>query len=485
MTTEAVLINHNWRLGDGEYLESRSPADEAVVWAGKAAGETQVNEAVSSAKSAFLEWSIQDQSVRSEILLNYAKELEARKQEIAHAISHDMGKPLWESLTEVGAMIGKVKISIQAQEERAGDRVQELAFGHATLEHRPHGVFAVLGPFNFPGHLPNGHIVPALLAGNTCVFKPSEQAPSIVYLMTEAFQAAGLPAGCLNVVQGARETGRALLNANIDGVLFTGSANTGIAIHKHFAGRPEVMLALEMGGNNPLIVDEISDVQSAVDCVLHSAFISAGQRCTCARRLIIVEGDRPDTLIEALVDTIKDIQIGLPDEDVFIGPVVSKLAAQNIFKFESELQKMGGESLVAVQQSERCEALLRPGLIDVTGVEGLPDEEVFGPLLQIIRVKSKEEAVKQANATRFGLSAGVISENDSKWAYYKNRIRAGILNWNSPTTGASSAAPFGGPGLSGNHRPSAYYAADYCAWPQAGMTSVKLEPLKAIGYPSS
>lgn len=459
--TEDIYSGGKWSEGQGEAFESICPATGETVWQGRAASASQVDEAIAKAHAAQPKWAATQREARIRILEKYAETLKTKTEEIAYAISRDMGKPLWEARTEVGAMAGKIGHSIRAQAERAGDKSD----GALSLTHRPHGVMAVFGPFNFPGHLPNGHIIPALLAGNTCVFKPSELTPSVAALMVAAFEEAGLPEGCLNVVQGGRDTGQALLNANINGLLFTGSATTGSAFHKHFAGRPDVILALEMGGNNPLIVWD-GDVQAATDISFFSAFITAGQRCTCARRLILPEGKFGDQVLSALQTRIAQISIGKWDEDVFMGPVVSKRSAQMAEEFEAELIKSGGEAIIPVKTDG---AFVHPALIDMTGASKIADEELFGPFLQVYRVKDFESAISKANDTRFGLSGGLVSENSDLWDQTSLRMKAGILNWNKPTTGAASSLPFGGPGLSGNYRPGAYYAADYCAWPQAGQ----------------
>ena len=479
-----VYINGSWQAGGGEAFTNTCPATGETVWSGKAATTAQVGEAVSAAQAAFPTWARTPLSERVALLERYAEAVKARTDRIAEAISRDMGKALWEARGEVGAMIGKVAISIRAQAERAGDRKDEAAFGAAELKHRPHGVMAVFGPFNFPGHLPNGHIVPAFLAGNTCVFKPSELAPSVAALMVEAFEEAGLPAGCLNVVHGGRETGGALLNANIDGLLFTGSVTTGTFFHKHFAGRPNVILALEMGGNNPLIVWDADDVEAVGDIAAQSAFFTTGQRCSCARRLIIPEGSYGDQVVEAVIARARGLKIGAWNEDdIFMGPLVSDRAAENAIEFQMGLSKAGGKSLRRLKRLERGGGFVSAGVIDMTEAEGVHDEELFGPLLQVYRVGSFEDAIAKANDTRFGLAGGLISDNDDLWAEASLMMRAGILNRNRPTAGASGAMPFGGPGLSGNFRPGAYYAADYCAWPQASQISARANRMTAQGFP--
>ncbi len=479
-----VYISGAWDSGQGDPFSNICPATGETVWTGHAATDNQVAGAVSAARAAFPAWARRRRAERVAIMEKYAEALKARTEPIAEAISRDMGKATWEARGEVAAMVGKVAISIRAQSERAGERTDEAAFGSAELTHRPHGVMAVLGPFNFPGHLPNGHIVPALLAGNTCVFKPSEQAPSVAALMVEAFEEAGLPDGCLNIVHGGRETGGALINADINGLLFTGAASTGTYFHKHFAGRPEIILALEMGGNNPLIVWEAEDVDAAADIAALSAFYTTGQRCSCARRLIVPEGAYGDAVVDAVIARARGLNIGAWNEpDVFMGPLVSEQAAENAVKFQMNHSKAGGKSLRRLKRLERGGGFVSAGVIDMTGVDNVTDEELFGPLLQVYRVPTFEAAIDRANATRYGLSGGLVSDNDALWDEARILMRAGILNRNRPTAGASGSMPFGGPGHSGNFRPGAYYAADYCAWPQASQISGRANRMSAQGFP--
>jgi len=349
-----------------------------------------------------------------------------------------------------------------------------MADGQAVLRHRPHGVLAVFGPYNFPGHLPNGHIVPALLAGNCVVFKASELTPWTAQLTLGIWHKSGLPSGVLNLVQGAKETGITLSNhADLDGLLFTGSANTGYQLHRQLSGQPEKILALEMGGNNALIVDSYEDLDAAINIVVQSAFISAGQRCTCARRLLVKAGAEGDQFIKRLIAVTAEIKVGRWNEQPapFMGAVISNQAAENLLAVEKSLNQLGAISLLKLTRLEADCALLSPGIIDVTGVDNLPDEEYFGPLLSIVRYEGFDQAIEIANKTRFGLATGLISTQREDFDRLLIEARAGIVNWNKPLTGASSNAPFGGIGASGNHRASAYYAADYCAWPMASMES--------------
>lgn len=235
-------------------FRSIDPASGATVWEGAAATPAECEAAVARARAALPAWRNGPLEDRIAIVRRYAEVLEADREAFAALLSRETGKLLWETRAEVGSMIGKVAVSIAAQSERAGERASETAFGRAVLRHRAHGVMAVLGPYNFPGHLPNGHIVPALLAGNTIVFKPSEVTPAVGAHMAALWEKAGLPAGVLTCVQGARETGEALVACDIDGLLFTGSAGAGAALKRATIDRPHLILALELGGNNPLIV---------------------------------------------------------------------------------------------------------------------------------------------------------------------------------------------------------------------------------------
>jgi len=467
------FINGHWQAGHGELLRSVDPAYGKTLWEGQQATADQASAAIAAAREAFPAWALTSLEQRREIVLRFAELLEAQAEDMARTIAEEVGKPLWEARTEVGAMRGKIGLSIRAQDERAGTRSSEMGTGHAVLRHRPHGVLAVFGPYNFPGHLPNGHIVPALLAGNTLVFKPSDQTPAVGERMVRLWAEAGLPAGVLNLVQGAVETGKAITgHPELDGLLFTGSSRTGELLHRQFAGQTGKLLALEMGGNNPLIVDTVADQDAALHVLVQSAFVTSGQRCTCARRVLVPQGADGDALLERLVKVAGNLQVGAWDAEPqpFMGPVVSAAAASMLVDAQADLQRRGGEVLLPMTQRSPDRGFVSPGIVDITAVHTeVPDEEHFGPLLKVIRYDDLDQAIAIANATRFGLSAGFLGDDENRYRHFWSQIRAGIVNWNSPTTGASGSAPFGGVGDSGNHRPSAWYAADYCAYPVASV----------------
>ncbi len=449
-------------------FSSIDPADGSVVWTGPAAGADDVERAVNAARHALPSWSRRPVEERTEILRTFARSLQTHESELARMISREVGKPDWEARTEVQAMAGKVELSVRAFEARCRD----FAGGPAITRFRPHGVVAVLGPFNFPGHLPNGHIVPALLAGNTVIFKPSEFAPGTAALTASLWQQAGLPAGVLNVVQGGPETGALLsAHAGLDGLFFTGSARAGTELARQAVTRPNLILALELGGNNPLVVWPPCEAAAAALLVVQSAFLSAGQRCTCARRLIIPDDTHGQALLEAIDVLAGRIRVGRYDEvpEPFMGPVINAAAAERLLARQTELIHHGAVPLRLMRSLRPGTGLLSPGLLDVTAVTDRPDEECFGPLLQVIRVRTFDDALAEANATAYGLAAGLISRDRAAYTRFLETIRAGVVNWNQPLTGASGAAPFGGWGRSGNHRPSGFFAADYCSHPVASI----------------
>lgn len=479
MANSMLMIGGRWRSGRGPVFESRNPADGEAQWCGPAAAGEDVAEAFAAGRRAFPAWALRPFAEREAIARRFAELLARDRERLAAAISLETGKPLWETRTEVTAMIGKIDVSVKAYWMRTGAAESQTGNVRATLRHKPHGVVAVFGPYNFPGHLPNGHIVPALLAGNCVLFKPSEVAPQVAVETVALWLEAGLPPGVLALLPGERATGEAIAaHPDLDGLYFTGSSRTGLVLNRQFADTPGRILALEMGGNNPLVIGELSDTRAAVHDTLMSAYLSAGQRCTCARRLFVPRSAQGDAFVAALVDASSRIVVGRWNDEPqpFMGPLVTPRAAQGLLDAQRRLIGLGAESLLPMQRLPLGEAFLSPGLLDVTAIaDRLPDEEHFGPLLQLIRYRSFDEALDGANATRYGLSAGLLSEDESQWQRFYARIRAGIVNWNRQTTGASSAAPFGGIGASGNHRPSALYAADYCAYPVASMEIARLE----------
>ena len=462
-------------------LISFEPATGAELWRGRT---SDVDIEVAKARSAWPNWAAASLSERIERVRSFANRVRADLEQFADIIARETGKPLWEARTEVESVINKVDISIRAYADRTAQRRLDGKAGtRSALRHKPHGVLAVLGPYNFPAHLPNGHIIPALIAGNAIVFKPSEKTPASGQMLVDFYHKAGIPENVVRVVHGGPDTGKALsAHPDIDGLLFTGSAQTGIALNRQFAHRPDKILALEMGGNNPIIVWDTRDIHSAAVLVVQSAFLSAGQRCTAARRLIV-----KDDIYDLLVSEVKKIADRLIIDEPhgepppFMGPVIDNNVCDNLIESFLALMSRGGRPIKHMQVPVQGRPFLTPGMIDVTDMRERPDIELFGPLLQIIRVADFGAAITEANNTRFGLSASLIGGTAQQYDEFWANSRAGIVNWNAPTNGASSAAPFGGIGLSGNHRPSAYYAADYCAYPVVSSENEVPKAMIGIG----
>jgi succinylglutamic semialdehyde dehydrogenase len=466
-------------------LISYNPSNNQPIWEGKIADAKAVDKAVGEAREAFYEWSLFSLDYRLKIMQDYVNILQENRSQIAELIATENGKVFREANAEAGALISKVAISIEAYHNRTGNSEAMMEGGvKRLLTHRPHGVMAVFSPYNFPMHLANGHIVPSLIAGNVALLKPSEETPACGELLVKLLHQAGVPQKVVQVLQGGKDTGVALANhADIDGVLFTGSYATGQKIHQALSGKPEKILALEMGGNNPLIVSDVQDIQAAVSLIIDSAFASTGQRCTCARRLIMVNNAHNQQILEALLATLPKITAGAPFDkpEPYMGSMINNMQADLVLQGQAMLQAGGGKILHEVKRLQNSLPFINAGVIDTTHSDRSDDLEIFGALLQVIWVKDLAEAVSVANQTRYGLSSGIISDNVADFDYVYPRLKAGLINFNRPLTGAASVAPFGGVGISGNHRPTAYYAADYAAYPVATLAIDKVQKLDLVG----
>ena len=462
-------------------IVSFEPATGAALWRGPI-GDADAE--VGAARAGWAAWAAQSLAYRTEALRRFANSVRARAEPFADLIARETGKPLWEARGEVEAVVARVDIAIASYHERTAQRRLEGAMGaRNALRHKPHGVLAVIGPHNLPAHLPNGHIVPALIAGNAVVFKPSEKTPACGAFLVDCYHAAGIPEAVVRLLVGGPAEGRALAaHEGIDGLLFTGSAATGMALHRQFCDRPDKLLALELGGNNPILVWNATDIHAAAVVVVQSAFTGAGQQCTAARRLIVEEG-RYEPLLAQIGKIVDRIIVGAPHDapQPFMGPVIDNDAADHLQDRFLSLMMKGGRPFRRLDRPIEGRPFLTPAIIDVTDVAGRPDEELFGPVLQLVRVADFDAALAEANATRFGLSAALIGGNPKLYDRFWANIRAGVVNWNRPTNGASANAPLGGIGLSGNHRPGAFYAADHCAYPVASSEADQARASIGIG----
>tara|TARA_R110002049_G_scaffold4601_5_gene32774 strand:+ start:1074903 stop:1076366 length:1464 start_codon:yes stop_codon:yes gene_type:complete len=467
-----------------------SPIDDEIVWSGTETSAADVRRAMQKSAAAASSWRETDVQQRIEIVQQFAGHLERHRDDVAHLISREVGKLTWDAQGEVAAAIAKADLSIQALQQRRSDQVPpaEPAGDSATLtravRYQPIGVALVLGPFNFPLHLPGGQIIPALLAGNTVVFKPSDQATAVGRWIADAWNKVGLPPDVLQLIVGGVDTAIAAIDApEVAGVFLTGSRAAGRAIHRQLAGRPEVLLALELGGNNPIVVSDEVDAEVAASIVSFSAFVSAGQRCTCARRAIYVHNQvAPQSgglaQFDALIRATEALRVGLPEEpDTQIGPLISRSAADSLHETYDRLVQLGCEPLAEWRVDPRRENLVFPSILDASKISeeafaSIGEMEWFGPLLVVRVAKDLDKATHLAAQTPYGLAASLLGGDQHAFETFVQNVGAGVVNWNRATTGAAGTLPFGGRGHSGNHRPAGFYAIDFCNEP---ISSLQLE----------
>jgi succinylglutamic semialdehyde dehydrogenase len=453
-----------------EWLVSVSPADPADEIGRFAISDvTEVEAAVARARRVFPAWRDAGFEARARILRRYAELAREGAEELANLVAREVGKALWDARAEAALVAAKVDATL-AHGMAIVAPIE--AGGGARAEHLPRGVLAVLGPFNFPAHLPNGHIVPALATGNTVVLKPSDLAPATAEWMARSWRRAGLPEGALEIVQGRAETGRALaLHPDVDGVLFTGSWGVGHALERALLDQPRKLLALEMGGKNAILVLADADLELAVAESALSICASTGQRCSSASRLF-VERSVIAEFSERLLRVLRGVRIGPPLEaGVFMGPLVSRAAFEKLLRYRALAADAGGERLLAVDPG-RPAPFAGAGLVRFDSVKQdhpYQRDEIFAPEAALYPVDDLEEAIAAVNDSDFGLVASVMTRDRARFEHCIRRVRTGLLNWNRGTIGASGRLPFGGLRRSGNDRPAGIFATLYCTAPQARL----------------
>jgi succinylglutamic semialdehyde dehydrogenase len=452
-------------------LVIRSPADLDDLVGTFPVQTAAVDAAVEQALQAKHAWAEAAQSERNAAVLRIKAELLKREAGFVDLISREVGKPRWEALTEHKAMVAKAEVTLNEGLRLIAGFTPSGLSGECRF--RPHGVLAVIGPFNFPGHLPNGHILPALAAGNCVIFKPSEVTPGVGQLYAEAVHAAGLPAGVFQLVQGARAVGERLSTlAGVDGILFTGSHQVGAAIQKANAENPGKLLALELGGKNGSLVLEDADLDKALYDVLFSAYVTAGQRCSATSR-VYVQARIVERFTERMATLVKGLAIGHPaDANVFMGPVTTAAGLEKFLAGCAAGEREGAEVVVAPGRhpARHRGHYASPGLHRVRALKAdsrYQREELFGPDLAIHSIDDVEQGIAALNAVDYGLTAAIFTADAARFELCAQRVEAGVINWNAPTVGSSSRLPFGGTKRSGNHRPAGVFSTLYCAYPIA------------------
>jgi succinylglutamic semialdehyde dehydrogenase len=464
---------------NGEWID-QSPACAGDAIARVKYSYLEIDSAVNAAQIAFKTWKKKTLSERGNFLAQYKEALKKREAQFIEIIAREIGKPTWEVKTEFMAMLNKIDITLNDSMKIIGDlAIPEIMPGvMGRNRYRPHGVMVVVGPFNFPAHLPNGHIVPALLTGNTVIFKPSEKAPMTGQLMAEAFHEAGFPPGVFNLLQGERETSRRLcVHEGVAGILFTGSYEVGTRLKQDTLLQSGKLLALEMGGKNATVVWEGSDLEFSVREVLTSAFMTAGQRCSSTSRVII-----HDSIAEEFVSKLhaeaKNFKIGQPFEENFMGPLIDATSVDRYLKFQPIATRDGFEMIMRGKSLELpygghyvtpAIAFMKDGDVAKAKKSVFQQTELFAPLLAIQSATTIEQALGLANSTHYGLVTSVFTPSQKVFEAFYDDLECGLINWNRGTIGASSRLPFGGLKKSGNHQPTALTSTLYCTYPLASL----------------
>ncbi|MEO5669001.1 MAG: aldehyde dehydrogenase family protein [Bdellovibrionota bacterium] len=475
MIYRGSFVDGSWRPGSGTSWKVVSPANFEWVLPEVFSSSADADESVASARRAFKEWKDLGIETRISFLRKFSDELMARKDRIARVMAVEIGKPLEECIAEAQVLKTKIDVTIEHGLKLVEKETLDLGAGsRGEIRYLPKGILVVIGPFNFPTHLSNGHIIPALLMGNVCILKPSEKAPFSAQVYMEAAEAAGFPRGVIQLVQGQGEVAvRLLRNPEVDGVLATTSYEIGAKIQKELGEKTEKIVALEMGGKNAAIVWTGADLDKVADDLIKSSYLTTGQRCTALSRVYVQEKLLP-SLVERVHARAKELVISHPfDEDPkpFMGPIIS-LAAKDKFLRYSD-----------IAESEGAEVVMRPKAlhgIPRKNRKPLPEghyvspslnivpkwnpkspyqtHEIFGPDLFLCPVRELDEAIAAVNASDYGLAFSFFGGDEALFTKVANDVQTGLAYWNRPTTGASGRLPFGGWKRSGNHWPAGLFA---------------------------
>ena len=456
-----LFINNEWVTPSSKkYFPTINPATEDVLAEIAWANDADVDKAVKAARKAYTDvWSKISGAERGKYIYRIARMMQERAREFAVIETLDSGKPIRESRDV------DVPLACNHFFYYAGwaDKL-EYAVPHKKPEAL--GVAGQIIPWNFPLLMAAWKIAPALAAGNTVVLKPAETTSLTALKLAEIIKDSGLPAGVVNIVTGYGDTGAAIVNhPDIDKIAFTGSTNVGKMIQRAVAGTNK-KTTLELGGKSANIIFDDAPIDQAVEGIINGIFFNQGHVC-CAGSRLFVQENVADLVIRKLKTRMESLYVGDPlDKNTDIGAINSKKQLETINHYISIGKAEGAEIFQSDCSIPSKGFFCKPTLF--TGVSQshvITQEEIFGPVLSILTFRTPEEAIEKANNTRFGLTAALIGGTPQDYNRFWANVRAGIVNWNRPTNGAPSSAPFGGVGLSGNHRPSAYYAADYCAYP--------------------
>lgn len=461
---------------DGNEITSINPFSGEILWRSNNPSLSLVDKAIKSSKESFNSWASTTIEERIEILTRFTKIVEEKRLFLVNLVAEEASKPIWEAHIEVNSLITKLTASIEAYTFRNKETSREVKGLISKTRYKPHGVVCVLGPYNFPLSMANGHIMPSLLAGNTVIFKPSELTPLAGMAVAQIWQEAGLPKGVMNCLIGDKTIGRYIVeHKDIDGVFFVGSHQAGISILQATISSPNKIVAVEMGGNSPLIIEDYEKEKEneIISLIIHSTFITSGQRCSAARRLYL--NIKNKSIIEKLSQVLSNLKIGdiSQSPEPFCGTMIRPQFATNVLNQVQDLVNNGAIEITKCQIGGINKTIVSPTLLDMQQCIQDKDEEIFGPVLKVYYYDDLNEAIEASNNTKFGLSAGIVTQDKSKYDEFYKRIKAGIVNWNQQLTGATTFAPFGGVKQSGNYRPAGYLSADYCSY---ALASFEVDP---------
>jgi len=443
------LIDGQWvDASSGDTFENRNPAKtEEVLGTFPSATADDVKRAIAAAKAAAPGWANTPAPARGAILDKAAQIIDARQKELAEVLTREEGKTRAEATGEVLRTRDIFKYYAGEGWRAGGDVIPSNTGGELLYTRRePLGVIALVTPWNFPIAIPAWKMAPALIYGNTVVFKPASFTPEIGYRLVEVLVEAGLPQGVVNLITGSgRLVGDVLVgDKDVNGISFTGSYSVGMKIYEK--AMPNLArVQLEMGGKNPMIVLNDADVDKAVGLASMSGFGVTGQACTAASRVIVEEGIA-DAFVAALTAKARSMVVGNGlDEGVQMGPAVS----EDQFKTDLDYIKVGRDEgaklLTGGDRAKDGGYYVQPTVFDnVESKMRIAQEEIFGPVISVIRVKDIDSAIETANNIPFGLSAGIVTNDMQKAFAFANRIEAGVVKINEPTTGLALQAPFGG-----------------------------------------
>jgi succinylglutamic semialdehyde dehydrogenase len=471
-------INGQWHLSENpdETWEVKSPANLKDLVVKASAKFDHSAQAVEAARKAYLPWAHMGLEKRKQYLQRLKEVFLAKAPELAEIIARETGKPLWESKTEAANLANKIDITLNhslklVAEEEVKDALPGIS---GFVRFKPRGVMAVLGPFNFPAHLPNGHIIPSLITGNTVIFKPSDKTPGVGQWMAQAFAAADFPPGVFNMVQGMAEVGKRLVaHESVDGILFTGSYEVGLKIKQDTLNHFWKILVLEMGGKNATVVWDDADIKKAVYESLIGSFMTAGQRCSGTSR-IILHPKIKDVFIDRFYSAAKKLKIGHWRDEPFMGPLISADAVEKFIRFQEIAKREGAESLMRGKALtvDKEGYYVTPSINMVNAFDPksvYQKSEIFGPNVAIFTTDSFDEALRINNSSGFGLVMALFTKKRELYEQALIEAQVGQLNLNRTTNGASSKLPFGGMNKSGNDRPSAHFAVQYTTVPISSL----------------